>query len=644
MIPELGTFALILALCLGLLSGFSPVHATTSTPQFIRFTIFGQLGFILFAYLCLSIAFVTNDFSVLYVASNSSRELPAGYRLTAVWGGHEGSMLLWVLILALWTSAVALFKRDLPQQFWHRILVVMAWVSVGFLLFILAVSNPFLRILPEYPDNGADLMPLLQDPGFFIHPPMLYMGYVGFSVAFAFALAALWVRKIDPAWTQWVRPWTLAAWCFLTLGITLGSWWAYRVLGWGGWWFWDPVENASFLPWLAGTALIHSLLVTEKRAAFKSWTVLLAIITFCLSLLGAFLVRSGVLISVHAFAVDPNRGVFMLVFLLLVVGISLLLYMVRGTTVRSREPFNIISRETFLLMNNLLLLTALVTVLLGTLYPLIIEALGVGKLSVGAPYFNAVFVPLIAPLLFFMGIGPQCNWQAMRPDLLLTRLRMAFIISLSAGVLLSWLSTDRFSASVALGISLACWIMVASVQDFIRRSFYQRGNIWQRFMRLSRAYYGMLSAHIGVAVCVLGITLTTNFSIERDVRMALGEQVNIGSYAFTFNSIEDIAGSNYQGVQAEFTIVEDNKFITQLYPQKKFYTVAETVMGEPGIKAGVLRDLYVALGEPIAPDEWSLRLYYKPFVRWIWLGALLIMCGGVLAASDRRYYKRKVNE
>jgi len=643
MIPELGTFALVLALCFALLLVCSPLSAATSSRQLIHTLVFAQLGFILFAFFCLMYAFVSNDFSVLYVAEHSSRELPLGYRLTAVWGGHEGSMLLWILILTLWSSAVVVFKRDLPQQFWQHILVVMAAISVGFLLFILATSNPFIRLLPDYPDNGVDLMPLLQDPGFFIHPPILYMGYVGFVVPFAFALAALWQGKVDPAWTRWVRPWALVAWCFLTLGITLGSWWAYRVLGWGGWWFWDPVENASFLPWLAGTALIHSLLVTEKRATFKSWTLLLAIITFSLSLLGAFLVRSGVLISVHAFAVDPGRGVFLLIFLLLVVGISLTLYAWRAPSIRNRDRFNIISRETFLLMNNVLLMVALVTVLLGTLYPLIIDAFGMGKLSVGAPYFNAVFVPLLAPLLFFMGIGPQCHWQAMRPGLLLRRLRLSFIISLSVGVLLPWIISDRFSASVVLGIGLASWIIVTSCRDCLRRSWQLRGNIWQRFSRLPRAYYGMLCAHIGVAVCVIGITLTTNFSVERDVRMALGEQVDIGPYVFTFSDLNDIEGSNYQGVRAEFDISKHNKPITSLYPQKKFYTVAETVMGEPGISAGLWRDLYVALGEPIAPGEWSLRLYYKPFVRWIWLGALLIMTGGGLAMSDRRYYTSKKN-
>jgi len=644
MIPELGHFALILALCLALLQVIAPLLARIGKQNhclaFSQSAAFGQLLFLLFSYACLTYAFVNNDFSVLYVASNSSRELPVWYRLTAVWGGHEGSMLLWVMILSFWGAAVACLSSSLPDQTRVRVLAVIAWISVGFLLFLLATSNPFLRLLPDIPDNGRDLNPLLQDPGFLIHPPMLYMGYVGFVVVFAFAITALIEGKVDAVWTRWVRPWTLVAWCFLTFGIVLGSWWAYRELGWGGWWFWDPVENASFLPWLAATALIHSLLVTEKRGAFKSWTILLAITTFSLSLLGTFLVRSGVLTSVHAFAVDPTRGLFMLVFLFLVITISLLLYAIRSSAIRGGEVFNLLSRETCLLLNNVLLVVAMLTVLLGTLYPLIIDALQLAKLSVGAPYFNTVFVPLIAPLLFFMGIGPNCHWQTMKVTALLQRLRFAFIISLTVGVLLPWILTDRFSAGVALGVVLALWIVIATIQDWLKRVSHHQAKRWQCLFQLPRAYYGMLSAHLGIAVCVLGVTLTSYYSIERDVRMGLGDSTNVGAYTFQFLAVNTTQGPNYEGISGEFAVTKRDRSVAQLQAQKKFYTIQQSMMTKSGIRAGFLRDLYVALGEQLADGDWIVRLYYKPFVRWIWLGGLLIVLGGILAASDKHYYLR----
>lgn len=640
MIPEFGAFALILALCFAFIQASLPIFVRTTGPArilpLVKTATFAQFIFIVFAYLCLTWAFASSDFSVSYVANNSSRELPFWYRLTAVWGGHEGSMLLWVTILAFWSLAVMLLSQRLPRTFRLRVLSVLGWVSFGFLLFLLATSNPFLRLLPQIPDNGVDLNPLLQDPGFLIHPPLLYLGYVGFSVVFAYAIAAMIEGRLESTWTRWVRPWTLAAWICLTCGITLGSWWAYRVLGWGGWWFWDPVENASFLPWLAGTALIHSLIVSEKRNAFYGWTVFLAILTFSLSLLGTFLIRSGVLTSVHAFAVDPARGLFILVLLFITIGGSLLLYAVRGSSLRQGQTFDLLSRETCLLFNNVILSVALFTVLLGTLYPLLIDVLNLGSISVGAPYFNRVFMPLMVPLLFVMAMGPHFYWRAMPPELLLMRLRYVFLISLGVGIGLPWIMTGNFSVAIFLGLFLALWIIIATIYDLLKRIRQRNGTWGQRVISISRSQYGMVCAHIGVAICVIGITFSTQLNTQRDVVLSIGDNVTLAPYTFHFVSSEEILGSNFQGIDAQFEVSKGEKKIGSMVAEKRYYNIAQDVISQPAIKANLWRDIYVAIGNELPNGAWSIRLYYKPFVRWIWLGAILIAIGGLLAATARR--------
>lgn len=640
MIPELGNFALILALCLaGFLAVWPLVGVQRNNQAWINLArplAYGLCIFILFSYACLTYSFIANDFTVAYVANNSSLQLPVWYRICAVWGAHEGSMLLWITILSLWTAAVARFSYSLPSKTVARVLAVMGMITIGFLLFILATSNPFLRLLTNVPTNGAGLNPLLQDPGFLIHPPMLYMGYVGFSVVFAFAIASLMEGKLDAAWVKWSRPWTLVAWCFLTFGITLGSWWAYRELGWGGFWFWDPVENASFLPWLVGTALLHSLAVSEKRDTFKAWTVLLAICAFSLSLLGTFLVRSGVLTSVHAFAVDPTRGIYMLIYLAVVVGASLSLYAWRAHNVRNtRVDFSLLSRETLLLSNNIFLATAMATILIGTLYPLIVQALDLGKLSVGAPYFNAVFFPLMLPLLFLMGVGPHCSWQSMSLGQLVKRLRITLLASILIAVAALLLFTNTIQWQVMVGFIAAIWVIATTAQYFFRQ--YRKLNSF----KLTRAQYGMMVAHIGVAVTVIGIAFSTTYNIERNVRMAPGDTVAVGPYQFTFTNTREISGANYHGIAGTFNVMKDNHEIATMTPEKRIYTVQQMAMTDAAIDAGVFRDLYIALGEPLKGEAWGVRLYYKPFVRWIWAGGLFILLGGILAACDRHYWVRK---
>ncbi|CAN5281664.1 heme lyase CcmF/NrfE family subunit [soil metagenome] len=640
MIPELGHFALILAFCLALVQSIFPlIGAARQNPTWMamaRPLAYGQTAFLSFSFACLIYAFISNDFSVSYVAANSNTHLPLGYRIAAVWGAHEGSLLLWVMILGLWMSAVAWFSKSLPEEMLARVLAILAIISAGFLLFVLMTSDPFARLLPETPIEGRDLNPLLQDPGLAIHPPMLYMGYVGFSVAFAFAIAGLLNGRLDAAWARWTRPWTLVAWCFLTYGITLGSWWSYRVLGWGGWWFWDPVENASFLPWLTGTALIHSLATVEKRNTFKSWTVLMAICAFSLSLLGTFLVRSGVLVSVHAFAVDPARGAFMLKFLLLVIGGSLLLYAWRGPKIRGIGHFELLSRETLLLSNNVLLMVAAATVLLGTLYPLILQTLTNEKLSVGPPYFNAVFIPLVAPFLFFMGIGPLCRWKHMPVNLLLQRIRYSLPLSLSLGIILPWAVSGREPAMVVLGLTLAFWVIIATLQELWGQPAAGQSLI-NKLQKLPLSHYGRAIAHIGVAVCVMGITLVSNYSAERELRLVPGEVVDVGNYAFKFVGVEPLTGPNYTGVVGKFAVAQSNQTIGILNAEKRLYTASQTSISQAAIKPGLFRDLYVTLGAPTDNQGWAVRIYYKPFVRWIWLGGLLIVLGGLLAALDKRY-------
>jgi cytochrome c-type biogenesis protein CcmF len=646
MIAELGHFALVVALALALAQvvlGFAGARTgrrawlATARPIAI-----GQFMFVAAAFAALAYSFVANDFSILNVASHSNSKLPAYYRFAAAWGSHEGSILLWSLMLAAWTFAVAVFSRRLPERFTARVLGVMGLVSVGFLLFILLTSNPFERLIPAA-EEGRDLNPLLQDPGMVIHPPMLYMGYVGFSVAFAFAIAALLEGRLDAAWARWSRPWTTAAWCFLTVGIALGSAWAYYELGWGGWWFWDPVENASFMPWLVGTALIHSLAVTEKRGTFRSWTVLLAIVAFSLSLVGTFLVRSGVLTSVHAFATDPKRGVFILIFLVAVVGGSLALFAWRAPRVGLGGGFAPVSRESMLLANNVLLTVAMSAVLLGTLYPLFLDALNMGKISVGPPYFDSVFFPLMAPAIFLMAVGPVASWKrAALPDLW-TRLRWALAVSVAAALVLPFI-LGKWSLMIAFGLWLALWVVAATLAQFAQRlRAAPQATLRARLAGQSLSWYGMTLAHLGIAVFILGVTLVRGYETERDLRMAPGEKVTLGGYEFTFKGTKDVAGPNYAATQGEFEVrfAGSANVIRTMRPEKRVYHAAGATMTEADIDTGLTRDLYVSLGEPVGDGAWGVRVYHKPFVDWIWGGAFLMALGGVLAICDRRYRARK---
>jgi cytochrome c-type biogenesis protein CcmF len=640
MIPEIGQFSLILALCMAMVQATVPIWGAAtgnlSMMAVAKPAARGQFVLVLLAFCCLGYSFAVKDFSVLYVAANANSQLPLHYRLAAIWGAHEGSLLLWTFILTIWTVAVTLLSRHLPETMRARILGVMGLVSVGFLLFMLTVSNPFERLIPAAFD-GRDLNPLLQDPGMVMHPPILYMGYVGFSVAFAFAIAALLGGNLDSAWARWSRPWTTAAWCFLTVGIALGSGWAYYELGWGGWWFWDPVENASFMPWLAGTALIHSLAVTDKRGGFKVWTVLLAILAFSLSLVGTFLVRSGVLTSVHAFATDPKRGLFILVFLAIVIGGSLVLYAWRAPRVGLGGGFDMVSREAMLLGNNVLLIAALGSVFLGTLYPLFLDALGLGKISVGPPYFDTVFVPLMTPAIFLMGIGPLAQWKkASLPDLAM-RLRWAFGASFVTALLLPFV-LGKWTSLISLGLLLALWIVTTAVINVHERLTHAPGTSFSsRLTSFPRSYWGMLLAHCGVAVFIIGVTFVKGFEVEQDLRMNVGETSTIGGYTFRFDGVREIKGPNYMAARGMFHVSKGEHDVTDMFPEKRHYTVQNQAMTEAAIDSGLLRDLYVSLGEPLDGGAWSVRLYHKPFIDWIWGGCLIMALGGVLAISDRRY-------
>ena len=640
MIPEIGQFALILALCVATVQGTLPIlgaaSGNASLMAVAKPAARGQFLLVLIAFCCLGFAFADKDFSVLYVAANSNSKLPLHYRLAAIWGAHEGSLLLWTFILTIWMVAVTLFSKHLPEAMRARILGVMGLVSLGFLLFMLTVSNPFERLIPAAPD-GRDLNPLLQDPGMVMHPPMLYMGYVGFSVAFAFAIAALLGGNLDAAWARWSRPWTTVAWCFLTVGIALGSGWAYYELGWGGWWFWDPVENASFMPWLAGTALIHSLAVTDKRGGFKVWTVLLAILAFSLSLLGTFLVRSGVLTSVHAFATDPKRGLFILVFLAVVIGGSLVLYAWRAPRVGLGGGFDLVSREAMLLANNVLLIVAMGSVLLGTLYPLFLDALGLGKISVGPPYFDTVFVPLMTPAIFLMGIGPLAQWKKANLPSLAMRLRWAFGASVVTALLLPFV-LGKWTPLLSLGLLLALWIVITAVINVRERLTHLEGtSLFRRLASVPRSYWGMLLAHCGIAVFIVGVTMVKGFEVEQDLRMNVGDRATIGGYTFQFDGAQELKGPNYIAARGTFRVTKDGRDVTVMYPEKRLYMVQNQTMTEAAIDSGLLRDLYVSLGEPLEAGAWSVRLYHKPFIDWIWGGCLIMALGGVLAISDRRY-------
>jgi cytochrome c-type biogenesis protein CcmF len=646
MIPELGHFALWIALGVALAMGIVPMlgaaRGRADWMAIARPSARLLFALVAFAFVCLTLSFVDNDFSVAYVATNSNRFLPLHYRIAAVWGGHEGSILLWLLMLTFWTVAVATFSGHLPPKVTARILAVMGLLSCGFLLFLLATSNPFDRLLPAAAE-GRDLNPLLQDPGMVIHPPMLYMGYVGLSVAFSFAVAALIGGNLDATWARWTRPWTTAAWIFLTIGIALGSAWAYYELGWGGWWFWDPVENASFMPWLVATALIHSLAVTEKRNSFKNWTVLLAILAFSLSLLGTFLVRSGVLSSVHAFATDPRRGLFILAFLVIVIGSSLTLYAWRAPSVGLGARFAFLSRESLLLANNVLLLCACGAVLLGTLYPLALDAMNLGKISVGPPYFDTVFVPLLAPLVFLMGVGPMARWKETTLPDLFTRLKWAAGCAVVATLVVALLH-GRVGIVGAVGLLMAFWIIAAVATDLVERlrpAGGLRSGIAHRARQIPRAMVGMMVAHLGVAVFILGVTLVRTGEVERDVQMAPGDTTTIGDLVFTFRGASDVRGPNYRAARGEIEVTRNGRTVTTLHPEKRFYPASQSTMTEAAIEPGLTRDLYVSLGEPIANSPaWIVRVYVKPFVDWIWGGCLIMAIGGGLAASDRRYRAR----
>ena len=646
MIPEFGHLILILALAVALVQGVVPMlgaqRGRADWMALARPAAYLQFGLVALSFVCLTASFVRHDFSVLYVASNSNSALPLPYRIAAVWGGHEGSLLLWVLMLCFWTVAVARFSRSLPAVFVARILAVLGWVSVGFLLFMLITSNPFDRLIPAAAD-GRDLNPLLQDPGMVIHPPMLYMGYVGFSVAYAFAIAALIGGNLDATWARWTRPWTAAAWIFLTFGIGLGSWWAYNELGWGGWWFWDPVENASFMPWLVGTALIHSLAVTEKRGSFKVWTVLLAILAFSLSLLGTFLVRSGVLSSVHSFATDPRRGLFILVFLVVVIGASLLLYAWRAPSVGLGQRSGMLSKESMLLVNNILLVAACGGVLLGTMYPLFLDAMGGGKISVGPPYFDTVFTLMMAPLLLLMGIGPLMRWKQDEASSLVRRLRWAFVFAIVAALLSGW-AMGRIAPATTGGLFLAYWIVAAIGVDLVERlrplpaqSRGLGGTVLGRARLLPRAMVGMMVAHLGVAVFAFGVAMVKTYETERDVKMGPDASTEIAGYRFRMLSVKDVQGPNYSAAQGLIEVSKAGTVIAMLQPEKRIYRVQTNPMTEAAVDSNPLRDLYISMGERLPTGEWIVRVQHKPFIVLIWGGCLVMMLGGGLAATDRRY-------
>jgi cytochrome c-type biogenesis protein CcmF len=645
MIPEIGHFVLWLALAVAIALGFIPMLGAArgradwmvlARPlSYVLFTL------ISFASACLMISFIRSDFSVLYVASNSNTHLPLQYRIAGFWGGHEGSLLLWVQMLVVWMVAVCLFSRHLPREVLARILSVMGLVSLGFLLFMLLTSNPFDRLFP-IPVDGHDLNPLLQDPGMVFHPPTLYMGYVGFCVAFAFAIAALIGGNLDATWARWTRPWTTVAWMFLTVGISMGSSWAYYELGWGGWWFWDPVENASFMPWLLGTALIHSLAVTEKRGSFKNWTVMLAILAFSFSLLGTFLVRSGVLSSVHAFATDPRRGLFILAFLTIVIGSSFALFAWRAPTVGLGARFALFSKETALLANNVLFMVAAGVVLLGTLYPLLLDALGLGKISVGPPYFDSVFLPLMVPTIFLMGVGPMARWKETSVPDLASRLKWAVGVTVVMALLTGWLA-GSIHLLATLGLLMAFWIVSSVATDFWERVQPEGkgfAEIVRKTRQIPRALAGMMVAHIGVAMFCFGVTMVKTYEVENDVKMNLGDSTTVSGYAFTFKGVKQIQGPNYDATRADIEISRNGSKITDLSPEKRIYRVQQNPMTEAAIHPGLTGDLYVSMGEEVEGGAWIVRVYVKPFIDWIWGGCLVMALGGFMAVTDRRYRRK----
>lgn len=640
MIAELGNYALALALALSVFLAVLPlIGAEKANVKLMALA--RPLTWSMFLALSLSFGalfylFAVNDFSVQYVVNNSNSLLPLQYRLSAVWGSHEGSLLLWIWLLSLWAVGVATFTRKMPEEAVARVLSVMGLVSIGFLVFIIFSSNPFVRTFPDFPADGRELNPMLQDVGLIFHPPLLYMGYVGFSVAFAFAIASLMSGRLDTAWARWSRPWTMAAWVFLTLGIILGSWWAYYELGWGGWWFWDPVENASLMPWLAGTALIHSLSVTEKRSTFKAWTVLLAILAFSLCLLGTFLVRSGILVSVHAFASDPTRGLYILAYLVLVIGGSLLLYAFQGNKIKSLDNYQRYSRESLLLLNNIMLMAFLSVVFLGTILPLIHKQIGLGSISIGAPFFDQMFLILMVPFSLLLGIGPLVKWRRDQVSAIRTPVIISLIMMVALGFGLPYLVGDRLTVTAVLGVMMAAIIVILSLYEMHTRATHRHSFLTGVF-KLSRSHWGMTLAHLGVAMTVFGIAMSQNFSIEKDVRMREGDSVQILDYQFTFKGLKITDGANYQGGTADIAITKNGKPEATLHAEKRFYNVSKMGMTEAAIDWGFSRDLYAALGEQLEDGSWGLRLYYKPFIRWIWFGGLFMAIGGLLCMLDKRY-------
>ncbi|HGO5824358.1 TPA: heme lyase CcmF/NrfE family subunit [Mannheimia haemolytica] len=647
MIAELGNYALALALAISILLAVLPLWGAEKQNSTL-IALARPMTWAMFLALSISFGslfylFAVNDFTVQYVVNNSNSGLPLQYRLSAVWGAHEGSLLLWVWLLSLWSVGVATFTRKMPEDAVARVLGLMGVIGIGFLVFVIFTSNPFDRTFPNFPIDGKELNPMLQDVGLIFHPPLLYMGYVGFSVAFAFAIASLMTGRLDTAWARWSRPWTMAAWVFLTLGIVLGSWWAYYELGWGGWWFWDPVENASLMPWLAGTALIHSLAVTEKRGTFKAWTVLLAILAFSLCLVGTFLVRSGILVSVHAFASDPTRGLYILAYLVLVVGGSLLLYAFKGSEIKSLDNYERYSRETMLLINNILLMAFLSVVFLGTLLPLIHKQIGLGTISIGAPFFDQMFLILMVPFSFVLGIGPLVKWRRDQVSAIRKPVTIAAILMALLGLGLPYLFRNTITVSVVLGTMMSVFIVLLSLYELHQRATH-RHSFLSGIFKLSRSHWGMVLAHLGVAMTVFGIAFSQNFSIERDVRMNVGDKVEILDYQFEFKGIKITDGANYQGGTAELEITRNGKYEATLNAEKRFYTVSRMGMTEAAIDWGFSRDLYAALGEKLEDNSWAVRLYYKPFIRWIWIGGLFMALGGLLCMLDKRYRLRIENK
>jgi cytochrome c-type biogenesis protein CcmF len=637
MIPEIGHFALILALSLAVCQGVLPMigaHRNDAAMMSVaRTAAYGQFLFVAISFACLIWAFTQDDFSVLYVANHSQLSLPAGYKISAVWSAHEGSLLMWILILAAWTMAVARFSSEVPDVLKARVIGILGLLSVGFLLFILLTSNPFERLIPAALD-GADLNPLLQDPGLAIHPPLLYIGYVGFSVAFAFAIAAMISGDLDQNWARWTRPWTIVAWMFLTMGIALGSWWAYYELGWGGWWFWDAVENASFMPWLIGTALIHSLAVTERRGLFKSWTLLLSISAFSLSLLGTFLVRSGIIVSVHAFATDPTRGFFILGFLGIVVIGALALYAWRAPALDSDVGFSPLSRETFLLLNNVLLVVATILVLMGTLAPLIVEMLNGGKISIGPPWFEVAFMVPMIPLVLLLGLGMHTAWRKQSKEPWIRLLRIPAIVAVIIGIVLPLMFYGRVSLLLVVGCTAAAWIVISSLIQPIRSWRRKQGT-----SAITRSALGMSIAHMGMGLFVIGVTIVSAFGVESDRAMRPGETLDVAGFAFELREVRDVQGPNYTAIEGVVEVRRDGEFIAMVRPQKRQYLVQKNWMTEAGIHPTWNKDLFIALGDQLGNDTWSVRIQYKPMISFIWIGCFIMALGGLVTVSDRRYRK-----